>query len=101
MGRCVRHEPVWLSLLVPTSSVMAKGCFTSALCLDEAVVPDVSVCDRLQHGDARVLTTIVQQVRKAALELEIFDDRRRAADFSHLCQVAAFRFEDRIEPSLD
>ena len=23
---CVRHEPVWFSLLVPTSSAMAKGC---------------------------------------------------------------------------
>src|SRR5438477_6801045 len=94
-GRLVRHAPVLLARLDPTSSVIAYGLSIERLLLQQAELLDVAVRHHLDQRNASLVRGFAEQVGKALLQLQIFGhghlvpDRRARRDF------AVMRFEQR------
>src|SRR5947199_10277109 len=69
--------------------------------VDQPVFSDIGVADRLQPRDARVVMAALEQMREAALQLEIVLYRNLAANLAYLRDLAVLGLEDRIEAALD
>src|ERR1700692_4043141 len=69
--------------------------------LEQPVFGDVGVTNRLHPRDPRILDAALEQMRKAALQFQIFLHRNLAADLAYLRDLAVLGLEDRIEAALD
>ncbi|WP_315759644.1 MULTISPECIES: hypothetical protein [unclassified Bradyrhizobium] len=65
--------------------------------IGKAIFVYVDVADRLKARDAGIFVAVPEQVREAALRLQIVLYRNLPADLSHLRDLATLGFEDRIE----
>src|SRR4249920_3653405 len=74
-GRLVRHAPVLLARLEPTSRVIAKGLSMEARSVQQAVVGNVAVGHRLNRSNAFEVRRIAEQMGIAFLQLEVFVHR--------------------------
>src|SRR5215470_11795324 len=74
-GRFVRHAPVLLARLEPTSSVMAYGLSMGTVLLQQPELFDVAIGHSLDLGDAREIGVFAEQMGVALLQREILGDR--------------------------
>src|SRR5438046_10727831 len=71
-GRLVRHAPVLLARLEPTSRVIAYGLSIDDLLLDQAELIDIAVRHRLNLCNASDVRRITEQMGITFLQLEVF-----------------------------
>src|SRR5436190_21763043 len=97
-GRLVRHAPVLLARLEPTSSVIANGLSIGGLLVQQAEVGDIAVGHRLNLRNASEIRPIAEKMSEAFLQLEVFRHRHLAADRRARGDFAIVRLEKREEP---
>src|SRR5437868_1457522 len=87
-GRLVRHAPVLLARLEPTSSVIATGLSINGLLVHQAELGDIAVGNPLNLRDARQIGKLAEEMGEAFLQFEVFGhghlvaDRRTRGDFA-------------------
>src|SRR5512146_3023820 len=69
--------------------------------LEQPVFGDMSVGDSLQVSDALGACSVLEQMREAPLQFEIFVDRHRAADFTAAGDDTIFGFEYGKQSAFD
>src|SRR5450432_2127426 len=99
-GRLVRHAPVLLARLEPTSSVIANG-LSMAVPLEEPEALDVAVGDPLNQRESATLGRLGEQMRKALLQPQVVFNRHLAADLGAARDFAVFRFEQWEQARFD
>src|SRR5437773_10315751 len=79
-GRLVRHAPVLLARLEPTSRVIANGLSMGTRLVQQTVVGDVAVGHHLNQRNARLVRRIAEQVGITLLQLQVIGYRHLVPD---------------------
>src|ERR1700730_14426898 len=92
-GRLVRHAPVLLARLEPTSRVIAYGLSIDDLLLQQAELLDIAISHPLNPFNAPEVRRITEQMGITLLQLEVFGNRDLVPDRGTRREFAVMCFE--------
>src|SRR3984893_1716061 len=100
-GRLVRHAPVSLASLEPTSRVIAYGLSIDDLLVQQAELVDIAIGHHLNLCNALQVRRIAEQMGVTFLQLEVFGHGDLVPDRGTRRDFAVMRFEQWEKASLD
>src|ERR1700675_1986773 len=100
-GGLLRHAPVLLARLEPTSRVIAYGFSMDYSLVQQAELVDIAISHHLNSGNAFEVRRIAEEMGVAFLELEVFGNGNLVPDRGTRRDYAVLRFVQREEAGLD
>src|ERR1700730_546137 len=100
-GRLVRHAPVLLARLEPTSRVIAYGLSIDDLLVQQAELVDIAIGHHLNLCNALEVGRIAEQMGVTFLQLEVFGHGDFVPDRGTRRDFAVLSFEQREKAGLD